>query len=202
MTHVVRNSAALLLLLPLIDALPAAAQTPPPAPVTVQATGSFAQGGSFTGTVTINRFEARGNEVVAVGFLRGVLQRGGRTIGTVVAGERVFPVSVTAGGIQAAVDRTEAPPARFTRTSGIARAQAGVCPIVQITLIPVDLDILGVQLTIDPIAIDLVGDRSGPLGALVCEVSRLLGNVAGLVGVLNNILALLILLLGGIPGGL
>jgi hypothetical protein len=76
-------------------------------------------------------------------------------------------------------------------------AQETTCPAVQIALGPHDVDLLGIRVSLAPVGLTLAGDSAGPLGALVCEVLALVGNVAGLVGVLNNILALLIALLGG-----
>jgi hypothetical protein len=202
MTQFARNTAALLLLLSTIGAIPAAAQTASPASVTLQATGSFERGGEFTGTFTINRFEVRDNEIVAVGFVKGVLRRGGRTVGTVVAGERAMPVRVSSGGILAARNHTQASAARLSRINRIVPVQAEPCPVVQIALGPFDFDVLGVLVSLDPIVLDLAADPSQPLGGLVCQVLALLNNVVGLVGVLNNILALLTGLLGGLTGGL
>ena len=57
-------------------------------------------------------------------------------------------------------------------------------------------------MTLSPVTLDLSGIVGTPLGDLVCEASELLGNVAGIVNLLNNILGLLLGLLGGLTGGL
>lgn len=202
--------AAGLSLMSMALASPVAAQDTTTAAVRLNATGSFARGGEFTGSVTLNRFEQRGNEIVAIGFVEGTLRRGNRTIGTAVAGEVAWPVAVSAGGIAAVSGRapaggqvrpvswsTEAP-----RPAPIVPAQAEDCPVLQIALGPVNVDLFGVDVTIDPIAFALTGESGTPLGDLVCAVSDLLGNVAGLVELLNSILGLLTGLLGGLLGGI
>ena len=69
-----------------------------PAVLTLPATGTFEKGGDFTGTISINRFEQRGDQIVAVGLLSGVLSQGSRRIGTVVVGELAWPVALRSGG--------------------------------------------------------------------------------------------------------
>lgn len=66
-------------------ALPAAAQDDASA-VTLDVSGRFARGGSFVGSATINRFEQRGNQIVAIGLVRGSLTRGNRTLGSALIG--------------------------------------------------------------------------------------------------------------------
>jgi hypothetical protein len=135
--------------------------------------------------------------------VQGVLQRGGQILGTAMTGEVALPVSIGTAGVRAVGGRAEASP-QFRRVSLISSTPNGraipaqeICPAVQIALGPHDVDLLGVRVSLAPVGLTLAGDSAGPLGALVCEVLALLGNVAGLVGVLNNILALLIALLGG-----
>jgi hypothetical protein len=210
MKTVVWKVGALALLLALAGASPAAAQDAgAQAAVTVSATGSFARGGDFSGTITINRFEQRGNEIVAIGFVSGSLRRGGHQVGTALAGEVTWPVVVGVGGVSAASDRGAAiaKPARIAwstsvRRSRIVPVQAGSCPVVQIALGAVNVNLLGAQVALDPVGLNLEGVTGTPLGDLVCAVSDLLGNVAGLVNLLNGILGLLTGLLGGLTGGL
>jgi hypothetical protein len=176
--------------------------------VRLQTVGTLARGGEFAGTLTINRFEPRATGVVAVGYVQGVLYRGGRAIGTAFAGEVVWPVSVRAGSNSLVSDRAPAAfqlrPARWLADSAtpfrIMPAQAQ-CPVLDLTLAPIDLDLLGFQVSLSPVTLNVSGGE-GPLGELVCSVSDLLGNVAGLVDVLNGILGLLTGLLGGLLGGL
>src|SRR5438105_15561037 len=80
-----------------------------PAVLTLPATGTFELGGEFTGTISINRFEQRGDQVVAVGVVAGVLTQGGRKLGTAVVGEVAWPVALRSGGQLIANSRTQAP---------------------------------------------------------------------------------------------
>lgn len=176
---------------------PAFAQTGGAVPVvTLPVEGRFALAGEFTGSVAINKFARRGNDIVAIGFIRGTLRRGNRTIGTVIAGEVTWPVALRVNGITVARN-AEPAPARAMR-AGWMLAQAQECPVLQIALFPGVVDLLGIDVNLSPIIIDLQGDPSQPLGRLVCAVSDLLGNVAGLVEALNGILGLITGLLGGL----
>lgn len=205
------TSTGWMLALLLAGATPAAAQASGGQPaVTLQTTGTFAQGGEFFGTLTLNRFEERSNQIVAIGLVQGVLRRGSRTVGTALAGEIEWPVVVSAGGVTLANGRApgafQLTPVRWSANaaprSRIVPVQAAGCPVVQVALGPVTIDLLGVQVTLSSVALDLTGASGTPLGDLVCAVSDLLGNVAGLVNVLNDILGLLTGLLGGLTGGL
>ena len=190
--------------------MPARAQAPSaPAAVTLPASGSFARGGQFTGSITINRFEQRGNQIVAKGLVTGVLSRGGQTLGSAFVGEVTWPVAVRVGGQVLA--STPAPAAAGmkpvsyraeTRPPAMMLVAQEGCQVVNLALGPLDIDVLGVQLHLDPVALNLTGAAGTPLGDLVCAVADLLGNVAGLVNLLNSILGLLTGLLGGLTGGL
>jgi hypothetical protein len=191
--------------------IPAGAQAPPPpAAVTLPATGTFAKGGEFTGTITINRFEQDDNHIVAIGVVRGVLRRGGLTMGSAVAGEVRWPVAVRVGGqwlASGAARKPGAPmPVAWSPNArsefGVLRVQAETCQVVDLALGPVNVDVLGVQIALSPITFNLSGVSGTPLGDLVCAVSGLLGNVAGLVNLLNSVLGLLTGLLGGLTGGI
>jgi hypothetical protein len=194
-------------------AIPAAAQpAPAPTALTLQATGTFAQGGEFRGTISINRFEQQGGKIVAVGVVAGVLNRGSRSLGTAVVGEVRAPVSVTVGG-ELAASRTPAglsgpipavwsPGGRSTFLFTRIQQPAEPCEVVDIAIGPFNVDVLGTPLTISPITVNLSGTPGTPLGDLVCAASDLIGNVAGIVNLVNSILGLLTGLLGGLTGGL
>lgn len=154
--------------------IPTRAQAPSPsAAVTVPASGSFARGGQFTGSVTINRFEQRGSQIVAIGIVAGTLSRGGQTLGSTVVGEATWPVSVSVGGQMLA--RAPARGAATTRPVAFAAetrppattliAQEG-CQVVNVALGPHTIDVLGVQLALDPIALNLTGAAGTALGDL------------------------------------
>lgn len=202
MNTVLRSITWSTLVVSLAGAVPAAAQNARPnGALTLQATGRFARGGEFAGTITINKFEQRGNEIVAIGFVQGTLHRGGRAVATGLAGEVEWPVIVNAG-VSLAGGRAPATGQLRRINSSIVLAQAGSCDVVQIALGSVDVNILGVAISLSPVALSLSGDPNEPLGKLICAVSGLLGNVAGLVELLNSILGLLTGLLGGLVGAI
>jgi hypothetical protein len=187
----------------------AAQQTNAPRALTLPATGTFARGGEFAGTISINRFERRGNEVVAIGMVTGVLSRGSGPIGTAVAGEVAWPVRVRSGSVSLASGQSKARPS-LTRVAwspdlpsapSLVRVQES-CPVLNVALGPLTVDLLGAQVALDPVTLNLQGVTGTPLGDLVCAASDLLGNVAGLVNLLNSILGLVTGLLGGLTGGL
>jgi hypothetical protein len=212
MSTLIRQGVGLLTVLSLVAAIPAGAQTTGArAVLTVPAAGTFARGGEFTGTISINRFERRGNDIVAIGFVVGPLSRGSRTVGTAVAGEVAWPVRVSSGGLALANSR-EARRPTLTRAAwspdvapraSFLRVQAGEsCPVLNVTLGPNTVDLLGVQVALSGTTLDLTGATGTPLGDLVCAASGLLGNVAAVVNLLNSILGLVTGLLGGLTGGL
>jgi len=184
--------------------------TKPAGAVTLPATGTFAGGGEFTGTITVNRFDQRDDHIVAVGLVTGVLRRSGQTLGSAVVGQVTWPVAVRAGGAVFAGGPARQPgtptPVAWSpdarATFGMRRVQAEACQVVDIALGPVNIDVLGVQIALSPVTFNLSGVTGTPLGDLVCAVSDLIGNVAGLVNLLNSVLGLLTGLLGGLTGGL
>jgi hypothetical protein len=209
MKTVFSRVAVLVMVLPFVGEIPARAQSSgTPTALRLPTTGTFAKGGEFTGTISINRFEQRGNQIVAVGFVSGVLTKGPRTLATAVAGEVAWPVVLRSGG-QLVADGHALGLPRSTQVAWspgvrpaahILQAQAP-CQVLDIALGPISVDLLGVQVALSAVTFNLTGG-TGPLGDLVCSVSDLLGNVAGLVNVLNSILGLLTGLLGGLTGGL
>lgn len=210
MKNVLCRVAVLAAVMSVAAELPAGAQAPrAPAAVSLAATGTFARGGEFTGTITINRFEQRGNDIVAVGLVRGVLSRGSRTLGSAIAGEVTWPVAVRVGGQVFASGAVRTPgtpmPVAWSPDArsefGLLRVQEA-CQVVDLALGPVNVDVLGVQIALSPVTFNLSGVTGTPLGDLVCAVSDLLGNVAGLVNLLNSVLGLLTGLLGGLTGGI
>ena len=208
MKNVCTRGVSVLVLLAVVYALPAAAQTNTNAVLRLPVTGSFHGGGDFTGTVSINRFEVRDAHVVAIGFVSGVLSRGNKTLGTAVTGEVAWPVAVKTGGIDLAQDRGfNRPPETliaFMRPSSprLMLAQSTPpCPVLDVSIGAITVNLLGAQVALPPLSLSLSG-QTGPLGELICSASDLLGNVAGVVNLLNSILGLVTGLLGGLTGGL
>jgi hypothetical protein len=135
--------------------------------VSVPVAGTSSKGGKFTGAFNIKEFRVAGDRVVAVGTLTGTIVNGtGNVIGTVL---RTIQMLVT--------------------------IPSATCDILHLELGPLDLDLLGLQVHLDRIVLDIDADPTGGLlGALLCAVANLLnagGPLADLVGLLNQILGLL-----------
>ena len=187
----------------LLPSAPAAAQQK--GSLAVPVVGTFADGGEFKGTANILRFEERDNAIVAIGFVNGVLSRQGQALGTGLTGLTAWPVVVRAGGVSPAVHqgRSGVPgpavaEAGIRPASTVVPAQAPACPALSINLGPHVIDVLGLQVALSPVVLEIGGVPGTPLGELTCAALALLTNVARLVNVLNNILFLLVALLGGL----
>ena len=97
----------------------------------------------------------------------------------------------------------------FTGTSGVSgtkqvtlpvnlAASAGSCQILDLVLGPLDLDLLGLQVHLDTVHLNITA-QSGPgnlLGNLLCAVVGLLDDPTGLNAILTQIAALLNQILG------
>lgn len=71
-------------------------------------------------------------------------------------------------------------------------AQA-VCPILHLILGPLNLDLLGLNVDLSRVVLDITADPTGGLlGNLLCAVANLLGNPSGLTALLNDILGALL----------
>jgi hypothetical protein len=92
----------------------------------------------------------------------------------------------------------------FTDPNGIARVlqmstpvtiTQATCEILSLDLGPFDLNLLGLEVHVDEIHLDIVADASGGLlGQLLCSIANLLdsgGSLQQLIGLLNQLLGLL-----------
>jgi hypothetical protein len=192
MTRTQVISLALCVSTALLPAIPAAADTngdSASSAVTrlqLPISGTIASGGTFTGTFTLNRFAARDGRVMAIGIVRGTATSAvGVSLGTALAGPVELPVTVG--------------PHSQSATEAVAQQQQ-TCNVLHLDLGATNLDALGLQVTTMPIGIDLTGTGQGTdvLGRLICLVLETVGNVLGLVNLLNQILGLL----GGLAGGM
>jgi hypothetical protein len=159
----------------------------PSGSLVVPIAGSATTGAAFAGTLTISRFEASGGQVVAIGMVKGTVAG----VGTALTGEVSLPVTV-------------GPASQATRASNAlvmqqpAQQQQTTCTALDLSIGAVNLNLLGLTVTTQPIAINLSGDSSAPLGNLVCTILDTLNNVVGLVGLLNQLLGTLTGLVGGL----
>jgi len=85
-----------------------------------------------------------------------------------------------------------------SRDRGLVAQQQATCQVLHLEVGAVNLNLLGLQVTTLPIAIDLSGDSAGVLGNLVCTILETLNNVVGLVDLLNQLLGVLTGLVGGL----
>lgn len=154
-------------------AAPSISQAAPPAPggsLTVsQVTGTVEGGGTLLGTFDPARFRAVGDALTVTGTLQATLRdAAGTVIGTVTQ-------TITLD-VPAAIQRT--------------------CTILDLTLGPLDLDLLGLQVHLNQVhlVIEAVEGPGNLLGNLLCAIANLLndGNPLGdIAGLLNRILRLL-----------
>jgi hypothetical protein len=158
---------------------PAAAQTSStPLTQKVKMTGTAKGGKKFSGTYTIQRFTHRGSKLYAVGTLKGRLNGHG--------------VKRTNVRIPAALARPGAQTAQIPPTPN-------ACQILNLTLQPIDLNLLGLRVRTSRIDLRIEGvpGAGNLLGNLLCGITGILDPQAAtpaspsvLTQVLNALLAL------------
>jgi hypothetical protein len=143
----------------------AAAQAKAPAsPLSIPVAGAGA-GAVFTGTFQLQKFATdQAGQLVASGLLTGIV--------------------TTATGATTSVVRTISLPAAVTQAT---------CDILHLDLGPLNLDLLGLQINLSQIVLDITAQAGAGnlLGNLLCAVANLLNNPSGLADLLNRILAIL-----------
>lgn len=140
----------------------------------VPITGEAANGKQFTGTFAIKKFVQRQGETMAVGTLKGTLKNR----------------NVTRRGVAI-------PAALVAEQPGLLpKAAQQVCPILNLRLGPINLNLLGLRIVTNEIRLRIFAE-SGPgnlLGNLLCAITNLLNPATGTplgqqVQVLNALLA-------------
>jgi hypothetical protein len=164
--HVRRTLLSVVVALALL--VPAAAHAAPQGSLSVPVTQVLTGVGNFTGQFNINRFDSVNGQLVAVGTLVGQIRdTAGNLLGTVATAVSI-PITST----------------------------SGTCTILHLTLGPLDLNLLGLQVHLNQVVLDITA-QSGPgnlLGNLLCSVANLLnggGPLSQLVNQLNQLLAAL-----------
>jgi hypothetical protein len=163
-------------------------------PLAVPVTGSVAGGGNFVGTLSIQRFAVQGSATVAVAMIAGtIVNVPGLDGATGMRANISLPVTVNAA-VPIAYRYRGFGGARFTpvQCGGAVNIQIGAGSVV---------DVMGVQVALNPAVIDVGANTGSLIGGLVCQVLGLLGSPTLLVGVLNQLLAQLVGL-SGLGGGL
>ena len=150
-----------------VTVAPAASAAPPQSSgLVTPVTGTFADG-TFAGQLEITRFTTQNGGLAAVGTLTGTLTNTlGQVVGTV------------------------------TQTITVPLQASGSCQILHLELGPLDLDLLGLQVHLDQVVLDITAQQ-GPgnlLGNLLCGIAGLLDGDAPtnvIARLLNQLLGLL-----------
>lgn len=135
----------------------------------VPITGKARNGNAFRGHFTVNRFVTRHGKTYAEGVLSGTL--GSRTVKNRVVD---LPASV---------------PSSITTASKTAHT-AATCPVLHLTLGPLDLNLLGLKVHLNQVVLN-IDAQSGPgnlLGNLLCSVSNLLNAGSPVANTLTGLL--------------
>jgi hypothetical protein len=179
----------------------------------VPITGTADNGETFAGTLDIERFEAVGDQLLALGQVNGKFSGGKQVNHQAVA----IPVqSITAGpatgfgGSQGALDQKRSVvPATWdpSHRATIIQAQAGSCDILTLVLGPLHLDLLGLVVDLNQVVLTITGETGAGnlLGNLLCAIAGLLDPNGGFTGALAQIAGLLsqvVNILNGILAGL
>ena len=129
--------------------------------------GTIAGGGTFAGTLDIQRFTSKNGQLVAIGSLTGTLTN---ALGVVIG-------TVTNRGVRLPVTNV-----------------VGTCEILDLDLGAIHLNLLGLVVDLAPVHLDIIAVPGALLGDLLCAVSNLLsggGPLGSLATLLNNILRIL-----------
>jgi hypothetical protein len=131
--------------------------------LSIPVTGS-GSGGTFAGTFQLQKFATDQGQLVATGLLSGVV--------------------TTATGATTSIVRSISLPAAVGNTT---------CQILHLDLGPLNLDLLGLQVDLSRIVLDITAQSGAGnlLGNLLCGVANLLNDPGGLARLLNSILAAL-----------
>src|SRR2546427_6715247 len=131
--------------------------------------------GQFGGTVTINRFARQNNQVIAIGLVRGtIVNLSGQIVKSGLQAV-TLPVTNIGNASTASIDAersgsVRSRPALFTESSHrpllLVRQ---TCGVLHLDLGGNAVNLLGVNVNLSPVTLDLSGDSVGPLGALVCQ---------------------------------
>ena len=153
-----------------------AAQTQSADPSTIPVTGTLANGtGTVDGTLDVQRFATQNGDLVAVGTFTGTVTNASGEVLSSGSQQIAAPVNMAASN--------------------------GSCQILDLVLAPLDLDLLGLQVHLDQVHLNITADQApgNLLGNLLCAVAGLLDGPTNpidalldqLVDLLNQILGAL-----------
>jgi hypothetical protein len=142
--------------------------------ITSAVTGTFTNKdgtGTFKGTFTPTSFSVVNGVLEATGLLKGTLtDADGTSLGN--------------------VSQTATLPVQTTATSTAAAPAVAACNILNLVLGPLNLNLLGLVVTLNEVHLNITAVPGSLLGDLLCDVANLL-NGGGLGGLLTEISALL-----------
>jgi hypothetical protein len=128
---------------------------------------------SYTGTFTIKHFQNVDSQLVAVGTLS-------------------INNAITSLAIPVKLSNSPAPP--LGPVTSQAAAVTASCPILNLVLGPLNLNLLGLQVTLNQVILNITAlpGAGNLLGNLLCDVAGLLNpGAGGLTGVLDELVAVL-----------
>jgi hypothetical protein len=146
--------------------------------ITSAVTGTFTNAdgtGAFSGTFTPTSFSVANGVLEATGLLKGTLtDADGTSLGS--------------------VSQTATLPVQTTATSTAAHPAVAACNVLNLVLGPLNLNLLGLVVTLNEVHLNITAVPGSLLGDLLCDVANLL-NSGGLLSeisiLLNEILAAL-----------
>ena len=156
-----------------------AAQTTASSLKNIPVTGRARNGKAFAGRMTVSQFVTRAGQTYAVGVLTGRI--GNRSIKPRTV---AFPASV-----------------QRTPTGTVTTAALPACPVLNLVLGPLHLDLLGLNVDLNQVILNITAQPGAGqlLGNLVCDVANLLNNNPLTGGQLTGLLNIVQQLLGN-PG--
>jgi hypothetical protein len=165
--HSIRFAAPAVAVAVLLGTSPVAMAAPAQAKqqaVSVPVVGSVLGGGTFNGALNITSFAVQNGQVVALGTLSGVATNAAGAATSILTAVTI-PVSV---------------------------AQA-TCDILHLDLGPLSLNVLGLQVDLSRIVLDITAQAGAGslLGNLLCSIAGLLDSPGGLARLLNDLLGIL-----------
>lgn len=145
--------------------------------------------GTFTGQFALVEFASDNSQLVAKGFVSGILTDShGKVLGSVF---RDVSIPVAASNDAASTGG---------RTASLSVVATATCPILHLDLGPLSLNLLGLVVNLNEVVLD-ISAQSGPgnlLGNLLCAVTNLLNGTStnALANLLNQIVQAVTNLLG------
>lgn len=166
--------------------------------------GVAANGRHVKGTFVPQEFSVTNGQMMVTGVLSGVMTGHGKP--THFSSTETFPVKAINGvALPDGASSSAAATARTVSGTSDAVNAAATCQVLNLNLGPLDLDLLGLQVHLDKVVLNIVAQSGAGnlLGNLLCSVAGLLdnsggGGLSGLLGQLSDLLNQILGALGGL----